>query len=147
MKWVTRERPKTDRVACPWLIRRFIDPAAEILYVPHDQVLSVAEREGARSFDADGAEFTHRDGKCTFEVLIDSFGLDGDPGLVRLARVVHAADIAGEVNTDPVGPGLLAIAALAIVARLAINLGLARDIEAQRERLINWILDHKRAAA
>lgn len=109
MKWVTRERPKTDRVACPWLIRRFIDPAAEILYVPRDQVLSVAKREGARSFDADGAEFTHRDGKCTFEVLIDDFGLDGDPGLVRLGRVVHAADIAGEVNTDPVGPGLLAI--------------------------------------
>jgi hypothetical protein len=109
MKWVTRERPKTDRVACPWLIRRFIDPAAEILYVPRDQVLSVAKREAARSFDADGAEFTHRDGKCTFEVLIDNFGLDGDPALVRLARVVHAADIAGEVNTDPAGPGLLAI--------------------------------------
>jgi hypothetical protein len=109
MKWVTRERPKTDRVACPWLIRRFIDPAAEILYVPRDQVLGVAKREGARSFDAEGAEFTHRDGKCTFEVLIDAFSLDGDPGLVRLARVVHAADIAGEVHTDPAGPGLLAI--------------------------------------
>jgi len=107
MKWVTRERPKTDRIACPWLIRRFIDPAAEILYVPRDQVLSVAEREGARSFDADGAEFTHRDGKCTFEVLIDDFGLAGDPALVRLARVVHAADIAGDVDTDPIGPGLL----------------------------------------
>jgi hypothetical protein len=109
MKWVTRERPKTDRVACPWLIRRFIDPTAEILYVPRDQVLGVAKREGARSFDAEGAEFTHRDGKCTFEVLIDAFSLDGDPGLVRLARVVHAADIADEVNTDPAGPGLLAI--------------------------------------
>jgi hypothetical protein len=107
MKWVTRERPKTDRVACPWLIRRFIDPAAEILYVPRDQVLSVAEREGARSFDADGAEFTHRDGKCTFEVLIDSFGLAADPALVRLARVVHAADIAGDADPDPIGPGLL----------------------------------------
>ena len=60
MKWVTRARPKTDRIACPWLIRRFIDPDAEILYVPVDQVLDVARKEGARSFDADGAEFTHR---------------------------------------------------------------------------------------
>ena len=108
MKWVTRERPKTDRIACPWLIRRFIDPQAEILYVPKSDVLPVARREGARSFDADGAEFTHRDGRCTFEVLIDAFGLR-DPALMRLARVVRAADIASEVETDPLGPGLLAI--------------------------------------
>ncbi len=71
VKWVTRARPKTDRVACPWLIRRFIDPDAEIIYVPAPDVLTFAEREGARSFDAPGAEFTHRDGRCTFEVLID----------------------------------------------------------------------------
>src|SRR5205807_5027319 len=69
MNWVTRERPKTDRIACPWLIRRFIDPDAEILYVRADDVLDVASREGARSFDAPGAEFTHRDGMCSFEVL------------------------------------------------------------------------------
>ena len=110
MKWVTRERPKTDRVACPWLIRRFIDPAAEILYVTADQVLDVAQREGARSFDAPGAEFSHREGRCTFEVLLEDFDLRGDPGLVRLARIVHAADIEGELGTDPLGPGLLAIA-------------------------------------
>ena len=110
MKWVTRERPKTDRVASPWLIRRFIDPEAEILYVPADQVLEVAEREGARSFDAPGAEFTHRDKRCTFEVLLEEFELRGDPALVRLARIVHAADIEGQLGTDPVGPGLLAIA-------------------------------------
>jgi hypothetical protein len=109
MKWVTRERPKTDRIACPWLIRRCIDPEAEILFVPKDEVLKVAEREGGRSFDTPGATFTHRDGKCTFEVLIDEFRLGEDPALVRLARAVHAADIASELHTDPVGPGLLAI--------------------------------------
>jgi hypothetical protein len=109
VKWVTRQRPKTDRIACPWLVRRFIDPAAQILYVPADQVLAVAEREGARSFDAPDAQFTHQGGKCTFEVLIDQFQLGGDPALVRLARIVHAADIAGELDTDPLGPGLLAI--------------------------------------
>jgi hypothetical protein len=109
VKWVTRARPKTDRIACPWLIRRFIDPAAEIRYVPGDQVLAVAEIEAARSFDAPDAEFTHRDTKCTFEVLIDHYQLGGDPALVRLARIVHAADIAEDLNSDPIGPGLLAI--------------------------------------
>jgi hypothetical protein len=109
MKWVTRQRPKTDRIACPWLIRRFIDPAAEIRYLPADQVLAVAEIEAARSFDAPGAEFTHRGDQCTFEVLIDHFHLSGDTALVRLARIVHAADIPGELDRDPLGPGLLAI--------------------------------------
>lgn len=109
MKWVTRARPKTDRIACPWLIRRFIDPDAEILYVPKDQVLTVAQAEAAHSFDAPGARYDHRDGKCTFEVLLDEYGLDGDPALARLARIVHAADIDSELHTDPAGPGLLAI--------------------------------------
>jgi len=109
MKWVTRARPKTDRIACPWLIRRFIDADAEIFYVPKDQVLNVAQQEGARSFDADGAEFTHRGDRCSFEVFIDDFRLGDDPALVRLARIVHAADIESELHTDPAGPGLLAI--------------------------------------
>jgi hypothetical protein len=109
MKWVTRARPKTDRIACPWLIRRFIDPDAEILYVPHDEVLQVAERESGHSFDAPGATFTHRDGRCTFEVLIEEFHLGDDPALARLARVVHAADISSDLHTDPLGPGLLAV--------------------------------------
>jgi hypothetical protein len=109
MKWITRERPKTDRIACPWLIRRFIDPQAEIRYVPADQVLAVVEIEAARAFDAPDAEFTHHDGKCTFEVLIDAFDLGSDPALTRLARIVHAADIAADRDTDPLGPGLLAI--------------------------------------
>jgi hypothetical protein len=109
MKWVTRARPKTDRIACPWLIRRFIDQAAEILYVPSDAVLDVARQNGAHSFDAPSAEYTHRDGLCTFEVLIDKYGLGDDPALVRLARIVHAADIAEDIGMDPLGPGLLAI--------------------------------------
>src|SRR5438874_7246905 len=109
MQWVTRVRPKTDRIACPWLILRFIDPEAEIAYVGPEEVLSYSERHGARSFDAPGAEFTHRDGKCTFEVLIEDFGLT-DPALVRLASIVHGADIAGEEGTTPQSAGLLAIA-------------------------------------
>ena len=113
MKWVTRARPKTDRIACPWLIRRFIDPDAEIRYVPADQVLAVAAREGGHSFDAKDATYTHRrtpaGEKCTFEVLIDEHHLGGDPALARLAAIVHAADIAADRHTDPLGPGLLAI--------------------------------------
>jgi len=107
--WVTRARPKTDRIACPWLIRRFIDPDAQIRYVPADHVLDVAERENAVSFDAPGARYDHRNGKCTFETLIDDHQLDGDLALVRLAAIVHAADIDTELHTDPAGPGLFAI--------------------------------------
>jgi len=109
MKWVTRARPKTDRIACPWLIRRFIDPDAEVLYVPADEVLAVADREGAISFDAPGARYEHRGGGCTFETLIAEYGLNGDPALTRLARIVHAADIEPDVGTDAAGAGLLAI--------------------------------------
>ena len=109
MKWITRARPKTDRIACPWLIAKFIDPAAEILYVPADRLLDEADRTGAISFDAPGARYTHRDGKCTFEVLIEDYDLAGDPALARLAKIVHAADIADDLDTDPAGPGLLAI--------------------------------------
>jgi hypothetical protein len=109
MKWVTRARPKTDRIACPWLIRRFIDAEAEILYVPADQVLAVADAEEAHSFDAPGARYHHRDGLCSFEVLIEDYGLGDDPALVRLARIVHAADIDAELDSDPAAAGLLAI--------------------------------------
>ena len=109
MKWVTRARPKTDRIACPWLIAKFIDPAAEILYVPAAQVLDTAAREDAISIDAPGARYTHRGGKCTFEVLIEDYDLAGDPALMRLARIVHAADIPVDLGSDPAGPGLLAI--------------------------------------
>lgn len=109
MKWVTRARPKTDRIACPWLIAKFIDPDAEILYVPAAHVLSVAEEQGGHSFDAPGAEYTHRGSKCSFEILIDEFDLNGNAALVRLARIVHAADVSEDRNSDPLGPGLAAI--------------------------------------
>lgn len=98
MKWITRARPKTDRIACPWLIRRFIDPDTEIMFVPADQVLATATAHGGHSFDAKGATYTHRGTKCTFEVLIDEYHLDTDPALVRLARIVHAADIADDLH-------------------------------------------------
>jgi hypothetical protein len=111
VKWVTRARPKTDRIACPWLIHRFIDPDAEILYVPAGEVLAVAAAEGAHGFDTPGARYHHRGNHCTFEVLIDEFHLGDDAALVRLARVVHAADIDSEIHTDPFGPALLALAA------------------------------------
>ncbi|MGH8972645.1 MAG: chromate resistance protein ChrB domain-containing protein [Acidimicrobiia bacterium] len=124
MKWVTRARPKTDRIACPWLIRRFIDPDAEILYVPAAEVLAVAAAEGARSFDAPGADFTHRGRACSFEVLMEEFSLDGDAALSRLARIVHAADIEADLATDPLGPGLLALGVGGL------------DVEADDQRLL-----------
>jgi hypothetical protein len=110
MKWVTRENANVDRIACPWLIRRFIDPDAEFLFVPRDEVLTVAETEGARSYDAPGARYTHRDGKCSFDVLVEDFDLAADPALVRLAQIVHAADVSEDRDTSPEGPGLYAIA-------------------------------------
>jgi hypothetical protein len=110
MKWVTREHPHTDRIACPWLIRRFIDPDAEIVYVPPDEVLDHADREGATSFDAPGATYTHRDGLCSFEVLVEAYGLGGDPALALLAKVVHGADVSEDADLTPQSRGLEAIA-------------------------------------
>ena len=109
MKWVTREKPRTDRIACPWLIRAFIDPEPEILYVPRDEVLAVAEREDAISFDAPGARYTHRDGLCSFEVLVEEYRI-ADPAVALMASIVHGADVAEDVATTPQSAGLLAIA-------------------------------------
>ena len=109
MKWVTRERPKTDRIACPWLIRNFIDSEAEFLYVPADEVLAVAEREGAHSYDAPGARYTHRDGLCSFEVLVEEYAID-DPAIAVLARIVHGADVSEDRDATPQSRGLLAVA-------------------------------------
>lgn len=129
MKWVTRANVKVDRVACPWLITRFIDDEAEFGFVPAEQVLAVAEREGALSFDAPGARYAHRDGKCTFEILIEEHNLVA-PGLDYLARIVHAADLAGEETSVPEGPGLKAIAE-------AFALSVESDVERQR---LQWPL-------
>ncbi len=109
MKWVTRERPKTDRIACPWLISKFIDAHAEFLYVPADQVLEVAEREGANSYDTPGATYTHRDGLCSFEVLVQEYEIH-DPAVARLARIVHGADVSDDRDATPESRGLLAVA-------------------------------------
>jgi hypothetical protein len=109
MKWITREGAKTDRVACPWLIRKFIDPRAEFLFVPKEQVLEVAKREGGTSFDCPGADHTHRNGKCSFEVLADAYRLT-DPALHLMARIVHGADVAADVGIVPEAAGLQAIA-------------------------------------
>jgi hypothetical protein len=109
VRWVTRERPKTDRIACPWLIRHFIDSDAEFLYVPADEVLAVAEREQAFSFDAPGATYTHRDGLCSFEVLIEEYEIR-DSAIALLARIVHGADVADDRDATPQSRGLLAVA-------------------------------------
>jgi hypothetical protein len=91
MKWVTRERPKIDRIACPWLIRRFIDADAEFLYVPTPQVFAIAEREGAVAYDSPGAPFSHVGDTCSFDAFIERFRLD-DEGLAALAPIVRGAD-------------------------------------------------------
>ena len=108
-KWVTRARPKTDRIACPWLIKNFIDPGAEFLYVPAEEVLEVAKRGGAHSYDAPGAEYTHKDGLCSFEVLIEDYEID-DTAVKLLARIVHGADMADNRDATPQSHGLLAVA-------------------------------------
>jgi hypothetical protein len=110
MKWVTRERPKVDRIACPWLIEKFVDPRAEFLYVPADQVVAVAEREGATPFDIKAAELGHHGGKCTFEAILEKYGLTRDPALVLMGQIVNGADTDNTPYNQPEGPGLEAIA-------------------------------------
>jgi len=110
MKWVTRENANVDRVACPWLIKRFVDPQAEFLYVPTDQVPVVAEREGVIPYDTANVELGHVDGRCSFESIMLKYGLMEDKGLVELAKIVHAADVRDDIDTSPYGRGLKAIA-------------------------------------
>jgi hypothetical protein len=110
MRWITRENANVDRVACPWLIKRFVDPEAVFLYVPADRVMEVAEREGAIPYDVPDVELGHVDGRCSFESIMLKYGLMGDAGLVELARIVHAADVKADIDTSPYGRGLKAIA-------------------------------------
>jgi hypothetical protein len=110
MKWITRENAKVDRIACPWLIRRFVDAEAEFLFVPASDVMRVAEQEGAIPFDVKGAELGHVDGRCSFESIVLKYNLSDDPALAALARIVHAADVASDLHTSAEGPGLKAIA-------------------------------------
>jgi hypothetical protein len=110
MKWVTRERPKVDRIACPWLIKRFVDPEAEFLYVPGDQVTAVAERENATPYDVPGAELGHHGDECSFDAIVKKYDLArDDPALARLALIVRGAD-AGQPDLTPESRGLIAVA-------------------------------------
>jgi len=106
-KWVTRERPKIDRIACPWLIRRFIDPRAEFLYVPSGQVRAVAKTEQAIPYDVPDVQFSHRGELCSFDAFLADFAID-DAALAELARIVRGADT-GKPELTPQSPGLLAV--------------------------------------
>jgi len=108
MKWITPSHVHVDRVACPWLITRFIDSDAQFLFVPKSKVLAVADREGAIPFDTPGAEFHHRDDLCTFDVIINDYELK-DRGLLRMARIINAADT-NRFDNDPLAAGFEAIA-------------------------------------
>ena len=127
MKWVTRERPKIDRLACPWLIRRFIDTDAEILYVPPKNVLSVAREQNAIPFDIPGVELTHDGPLCSFDAFLKKYRL-GDPALHALALIVRAADT-DTLAQSPQAPGLLAI-----------TLGLGANIRDDQELLSAGLL-------
>jgi len=109
MKWVTRERAKVDRVACPWLVKKFVDKEAEFLYVPSDQVEEVAKREGAIPFDTKGAELGHHGDKVSFEAIVEKYQIS-DPAVQLLAQIVNGADGRPETYGRPEGPGLNAIA-------------------------------------
>lgn len=122
MKWVTRERPKIDRLACPWLIKRFIDADAEIRYVPADQVLAVAQREAAIAFDVPGVELTHCGTLCSFDAFLQKYGLQ-DAALACLGQIVRAADT-DTLDRSAEAPGLLAI-----------SLGLGANISDDQELL------------
>ena len=108
MKWITRSHVHVDRVACPWLITRFIDSDAEFLFVPKSKVLEMAEKTGAIPFDTPGAELHHRDALCTFDVIIKDYELT-DKALLRMAKVINAADT-NRLDADPLAAGLEAIA-------------------------------------
>ena len=109
MLWVTRSHIHVDRVACPWLITRFIDSEADFLFVPNSQVEKTVEETGAIPFDAPGVELGHVDGRCSFESVILKYGLK-EPGLMRLAKIVHSADVDADMDNDPIARGLEAIA-------------------------------------
>lgn len=109
MIWITRSHVHVDRVACPWLITRFVDTDAEFLFVPKNQIEKTAKETGAIPFDAPGVELGHHDGRCSFKSIILKYELK-EPGLLRMARIIHAADVSEDVDSDPIARGLEAIA-------------------------------------
>jgi hypothetical protein len=110
MKWITREKVKVDRVACPWLIKKFVDKEAEFVFVPANKVMDDARRLGATPFDVEGVELGHHGKECSFEAIVKKYGLRGDPALVLLGRIVNGADTDNTLWNQPEGPGLKAIA-------------------------------------
>ncbi|WP_150049354.1 chromate resistance protein ChrB domain-containing protein [Methylomonas rhizoryzae] len=122
MKWITRERPKIDRIACPWLIARFIDADPEFLYVPGDQVLQLAEQTGAIAYDVPGAALSHVGELCSFDAFLSHYQLD-DPALNQLAAIVRGADTS-RLDLTPQSSGLYAI-----------SLGLSQVFEEDSEML------------
>ncbi len=110
MKWVTREHVKVDRVACPWLIAKFVDSEAVFLFVPGDQVLAVAAREGAIPYDVPDVELGHHGQACSFEAILKKHGLTGNPALILLGKIVNGADTDNALWNQPEGPGLNAVA-------------------------------------
>ncbi len=110
MKWITREHVKVDRVACPWLIKKFIDPQAEFYFVPVAKVLEEAQRLGATPFDISGVKLGHHGKECSFEAILKEYGLTNDPALVLLGKIVNGADTDNSLYAQPEGPGLGAIA-------------------------------------
>ena len=127
MKWVTRERPKIDRIACPWLIARFIDKSPEFLFVPADRVMEVAGQAGAVPYDVPGVELTHRGELCSFDIFIEKYRLN-DPALGDLAVIVRGADT-GRLDLAPQCAGLLAI-----------SLGLSRNFADDHEMLAQGLV-------
>ncbi len=110
MKWMTRARVNVDRVACPWLIKKFVDPEAECYFVPADQVREEAERLGATPYDVPGVELGHHEKECSFEAILKTYHLTNDPALVLLSKIVNGADTDNTLYHQPEGPGLEAIA-------------------------------------
>ena len=109
MKWITRANANVDRVACPWMIKRFIDQDAEFLFVPAAEVMAAAEHEQAIPYDVPNVELGHVDGRCSFESIIRKYKVD-DPALSELARIVHGADVSKDIDITPESAGLSAIA-------------------------------------
>jgi hypothetical protein len=110
MKYVTRERVKVDRVACPWLIKKFVDPQAEFLFVPTDKVMETAQREKAIPYDVPNVEFGHHGRECSFDAILKKHGLTKDPALVLLAKIVNGADTDNTLWNQPESAGLNAVA-------------------------------------
>lgn len=127
MRWITRERPKIDRIACPWLIRRFVDPEAEFIFVPAAEVAAKAEELGAIPFDVEGVELSHDAPLCSFDAILRKYGLD-DPALDELAVIVRGADTA-RLDLAPQCAGLLAI-----------SLGLSHNFRDDHEQLEHGIV-------